>query len=126
MLKKKEYCTNNGIMKYAGSHLIVEIWGSKNVSSIPKVRKVLKDAIKACDATLLFIHLHKFTPFGGISGVAVIEESHVSIHSWPEYDYAALDIFMCGDANPYKAIPVFKQGFKPKDMQVMEIKRGLL
>ena len=53
--------------------------------------------MEAAGATLLHIHLHHFTPNGGVSGVAVLAESHISIHSWPEYGYAALDVFMCGD-----------------------------
>ncbi len=122
---KKEFCSNNGYIKYAGVHLIVEIWNARYLSSLTKIKKILEDAVKACDATLLKIDLHKFTPNGGISGIAIIQESHISIHSWPEYNYAALDIFVCGEVNPYKAIPVLKKGFQPKKIQVMEVKRGL-
>ncbi len=122
---KKEFCSTNGYIKYAGIHLIVELWKAQNLSSLPKIREILKKAVQACGATLLKIDLHKFTPYGGISGVAIIQESHISIHSWPEYKYAAIDIFVCGDVDPYKAIPVLKKEFKPKELQVMEVKRGL-
>ncbi len=122
---KKEFCSTNGYVKFAGTHLIVELWNAKNLSSLPKVKKILEDAVKACGATLLKIDLHKFSPYGGISGVAIIKESHLSIHSWPEYGYAAIDIFVCGNVNPYKAIPVIKKGFKTDEVQVMEVKRGI-
>lgn len=122
---KKSYCTTNGELRYAGTHLIIELWNGRNFSSLPKIRKILQDAVKACGATLLNIHLHKFSPSGGISGVAIIQESHISIHSWPEYKYAAIDIFVCGEVNPYKAIGVIKQGFLPEKLQVAEMKRGI-
>ena len=75
-------------------------------------------------ATLLHIHLHHFTPNGGVSGVAVLAESHISIHTWPEKNYAALDVFMCGDSEPYRAIDVLKKAFGPSNVEVGEHRRG--
>lgn len=122
---KKQYCSTKDNIRYAGTHLIIELWNGKNYSSVPKVKKILKDSVQACGATILKIHLHKFSPSGGLSGVAVIQESHMSIHTWPEYKYAAVDIFVCGEVDPYKAIPVIKKGFKPQKIQVAELKRGI-
>jgi len=124
-VKEKEFCCNNGVMRYAGVHLIIELWDADNLSSIPKIEEIFKQAIKACGATLLKMDFHQFSPYGGISGVAIIAESHLSIHSWPEYSYAALDVFVCGNADPYQAIPVFKQGFNTNKIQVVEFKRGI-
>ena len=73
---------------------------------------------------LLHIHLHRFTPNGGVSGVAVLAESHISIHSWPEYGYAALDVFMCGTADPNATIEVMKRAFSPEKMVVKTELRG--
>lgn len=112
-------------MRYAGTHLIIEVWNGKNISSLSKIEEIFKNAIKACGVTLLKIDLHQFSPSGGISGVAIIKESHISVHSWPEYKYVALDIFVCGDINPYKAIPVIKAGFETEQIQVTEVKRGI-
>ena len=123
---KKEYCCSNSHIKYAGTHLIIELWNGKNFSSLRKIRKILKDSVKACGATLLKINLHKFSSSGGISGVAIIKESHISIHTWPEYKYAAMDIFVCGSVDPYRTIAVIKKGFKPEKIQVAELKRGIL
>jgi len=77
-------------------------------------------------ATILHGHFHHFGPNGGVSGVLVLAESHVSIHTWPERDYAALDIFVCGDCDPYKAIPHLKRGFLAERVQLAEHKRGLI
>ncbi|OQX81238.1 MAG: adenosylmethionine decarboxylase [Candidatus Omnitrophica bacterium 4484_70.1] len=123
---KKEFYSTNGYLKFAGTHLIVELWNAKNLSSLKKIEKILREAVKACGAHLLKIALHKFSLYGGISGVAIIQESHLSIHSWPEYKYAAVDIFVCGNVDPYKAIPVLKKGFKTENIQVVELKRGVL
>lgn len=125
MKKKKEFCSTNGQVRYAGTHLIIELWNAKNLSSLPKIRKSLKDSVKAIGANLLNISLHKFSPSGGVSGVAVISESHISVHTWPEYNYAALDIFVCGQVNPYKAIGILKEQYQTSNIQISEIKRGI-
>ena len=77
-----------------------------------------------CGATLLHIHLHHFTPNGGVSGVAVLAESHISIHTWPERGYAALDVFMCGAAEPQRSVDVLRAAFQPKRLVVGEHLRG--
>ena len=76
-------------------------------------------------ATILNVDLHHFQPNGGISGVVVLSESHISIHTWPERDFAALDIFMCGDYNPYNAIAVLREAFSPSSVNLTEHRRGL-
>lgn len=111
-------------IEYAGIHLILELWGAKNLDSIKIIEKALTESVKACRATLLKIDLHHFSPHG-VSGVAIVAESHISIHTWPECNYAALDVFMCGKADPYKAIGVLKKYLKPKKIDIMEIKRGV-
>ena len=115
-----------GDLLFAGRHLLVELWGGAHLSSESTIRTILRDAIAACHATLLSIDLHCFSPTNGISGVAILGESHMSIHTWPEHQYAAVDIFMCGSLDPRKAIPVLKEGFRPQRIQIMEIKRGVI
>ena len=75
-------------------------------------------------ATLLHIHLHHFEPNGGVSGVAVLAESHISIHTWPERGYAAIDVFMCGKAKPENCVPVLQEAFAARRADVNEILRG--
>jgi S-adenosylmethionine decarboxylase len=111
-------------MTFAGAHLIVDLWGASGLNDLEHVEEALRQAVSASGATLLHVHLHHFTPNGGISGVAVLAESHISIHTWPERSYAALDIFMCGAADPQKAVPVLDCFFKPARIEVEELRRG--
>ena len=113
-------------MVYAGTHLIIDFWGASRLDEMPHIEATLRQAIEVAGATLLHIHLHCFTPNGGVSGVAVLAESHISIHTWPERDYAALDIFMCGDSAPHKAVAVLKRAFAPVSMQIGDHKRGVV
>ena len=83
----------------------------------------MKDCVTTCGATLLHIHTHRFSP-QGVSGVAVLAESHISVHTWPEIGYGAFDVFMCGDAVPMKAVEVLRQTFNARDVQVKEFLRG--
>ena len=108
----------------AGSHFIIDLYGGKRLDDLQHVERTLIDCIEAAGATLLHVHLHPFEPNGGISGVAVLAESHISIHSWPERGYAALDIFMCGRARPERCLDVLKTAFSAERMTVKEILRG--
>ncbi|MCE7509602.1 adenosylmethionine decarboxylase [Alloalcanivorax xenomutans] len=110
--------------KYAGTHLIIELAGAKFLDSIEKIDAAMRECVEKAGATLLHIHLHHFTPNGGVSGVAVLSESHISIHTWPEADYAALDVFMCGDARPHECVEVLRAHFEPTDVVVDELRRG--
>jgi len=85
----------------------------------------LRECVIKCGATLLHIHLHHFTPSGGISGVTVLAESHISVHIWPERSFTAFDIFMCGNARPEEAISILKRAFSPKIINITEKLRGL-
>ncbi len=111
---------------FAGTHLILDLWGAKNLDNLKVVERALRESVDRCNATLLHIHLHHFTPNGGISGVAVLAESHISVHTWPERDFAAFDIFMCGEAKPEEAICVLKRAFCPKVMNIRENLRGVV
>lgn len=111
---------------YAGTHLIVDLWGARRLDDIAHIESTLKRCIEVSGATLLHIHLHHFTPNMGVSGVAVLAESHISIHTWPECGYAALDVFMCGDAEPEKSVPVLRAAFCADRVDVNDLKRGIV
>lgn len=85
-------------MHALGTHLIVEMWecNADILKDLDKVRDAMVSAAKEAKATVVEVAFHEFNPFG-ISGMVVIAESHLSIHTWPEYGYAAVDIFTCGD-----------------------------
>lgn len=117
------FVTRNGI-EFAGTHLIIDFWGAKNLDNLERVEQALRESTRAAGATLLHIHLHHFTDSGGVSGVAVLAESHISVHTWPERGFAAFDVFMCGDAKPENAIQVLEQAFEPEKKDISEHLRG--
>ena len=121
---RKDYFIERNGVRYAGTHLIIDLMGAERLDDLDYIETALKDCVEAAGATLLHIHLHHFTPNGGVSGVAVLAESHISIHSWPECGYAALDVFMCGCAEPHRAVEVLREAFRPKRIVVGEHLRG--
>ena len=116
------FALRNGV-RCAGVHLIVDLYGAKGLDDIDLVELTLRRCVDAARATLLHIHVHHFQP-NGISGVAVLAESHISIHTWPDASYAALDVFMCGKAAPDACIPVLREAFQAARVEVNEILRG--
>ncbi|BFM08600.1 adenosylmethionine decarboxylase [Halioxenophilus aromaticivorans] len=121
---KDHFITREGVT-FAGSHLIIDLWGAKHLDDMERMETAMRRCVEVCGATLLHIHLHHFAP-DGISGVAVLAESHISVHTWPEREYAAFDVFMCGDAKPELAIIELKRAFLPSRIEVGEHLRGVL
>jgi S-adenosylmethionine decarboxylase len=110
--------------KYLGIHLIAEFWGGKITEDSREIEKILKLAAKEAGNTPLEFSFHKFNPHG-MTGVLLLAESHIAFHSWPEYDFVALDIFTCGPKTfPEKALEVLKKEMKPKKIKMKTLKRG--
>jgi S-adenosylmethionine decarboxylase len=107
-----------------GRHLIVDLAGAARLDDEPLMRQALLDCVAAAGAQLLHLHLHRFEAGGGLSGVAVLAESHIAVHTWPEAGYAAFDLFMCGRADPHRALPVLQRAFSPRHLDVRELLRG--
>jgi len=109
-----------------GIHLIADFWFGKKIEEPKKIEKILIEAAKKAGNTPLKISIHKFNPHG-ITGVLLLAESHVAIHSWPEFDFLAIDIFTCGNkAMPKRALEFLKKVFKPKKVKILKIDRGNL
>ncbi len=121
---RKDFFIERDGVRYAGNHLIIDLFGAKRLDDIEHVEHTLKKCVDEAGASLLHIHLHHFTPNGGVSGVAVLSESHISIHSWPEANYAALDVFMCGDARPELCVDVLREAFSAREVVVKTHQRG--
>ena len=107
----------------AGAHLIIDLYDAERLDDLAHVEQALRTCVEEAGATLLHIHLHPFEPTG-VSGVAVLAESHISVHTWPEAGYAAFDVFMCGDAKPEKCVDVLRNAFNPGKTAVSELLRG--
>ncbi|MFZ5834542.1 MAG: adenosylmethionine decarboxylase [Pseudomonadota bacterium] len=122
--ERKDFLIESEDGRYAGMHLLIDLKDASRLDDIAHIDQAMRDCVTAAGATLLHIHLHHFTPNGGVSGVAVLAESHISIHTWPEYGYAALDVFMCGAAKPHESIDVLRRAFQPGKVEVEERPRG--
>lgn len=122
----KDYFVERNGVKFAGTHLLIDLWGASGLDDIALIEAALRESAETAGATILHCHLHHFSPNGGVSGVLVLAESHISIHTWPERGYAALDVFMCGACDPYRSIPVLKRAFAPDNITLGEQRRGLM
>ena len=108
-----------------GKHWLVEFYGAQDLADTRAVRKALRDAVAVSGVTLLKLNLHHFGPGRGVTGVALLAESHISIHTWPEHGYAAVDIFMCGvRSRPQKALTALREALKPGKVRVRRFSRG--
>jgi len=120
---------SNGLMErngkeFAGLHVIVDIYGAENLDDPDYVETILRKCIDRCQATLLNMTLHTFPPTNGVTGVACLSESHISVHTWPEHEYAAFDIFMCGNSEPEIAADIIIKDFGASSYKIQKIQRG--
>lgn len=121
-----DYFIEQDGVRYAGNHVLVELWDAVNLDDPKLIDDALLQGAREAGATVLHSHFHHFSPYSGVSGVVVLAESHISIHTWPEKNYAAIDIFMCGDCDPHDALPAIKRAFQPRDVEVQHLKRGVI
>ncbi|WP_156679772.1 adenosylmethionine decarboxylase [Sphingomonas profundi] len=110
---------------YDGRHLIADLHGCTGLDDVAAIERLLRDAATAAGAALLEIRLHAFGPGQGVTGVALLAESHISIHSWPEHGYAALDFFLCGARHDLEAaLAVIVAGLAPREVARTTVRRG--
>lgn len=109
-----------------GMHLVAEIYFSDPsvLNDEEKIRESLIDASIAGNMTVINASSHKFSPHG-VTALILLAESHISIHTWPEYGYAAIDIFACGKGEPEKSLERLKELLPIKDFKILKINRGL-
>ncbi|MEL6180573.1 MAG: adenosylmethionine decarboxylase [Myxococcota bacterium] len=112
-------------MESLGRHLIVEYHGCNTevLNDLTQIEALMRLAAVQARATIVASVFHPFTP-QGVSGVVVIEESHLSIHTWPETGYAAVDFYTCGDCKPERAYEVLQEGLEAQRSEVMVDQRG--
>ena len=121
-----DYFQKDNGFEYAGMHLLLDLWGCTNLDRPAFVSEALKKAASDCGATILHSHAHVFSPYGGVTGVVVLAESHITIHTWPERGFAAIDVFMCGGCDPRGAIAAIKAAFEPNEMTLSPELRGVV
>ncbi|MFH1894496.1 MAG: adenosylmethionine decarboxylase [Patescibacteria group bacterium] len=110
--------------KYAGIHFTGDFWDGKVIEKEDKMRQLLISAAKAAQSTVLEVVTHKFLP-QGMTGIVLLGESHIAIHTWPEINYTAIDIFTCGDkTKPSLAMEYLKAELCPERVEINKLKRG--
>ncbi|PCJ38409.1 MAG: adenosylmethionine decarboxylase [Cellvibrionales bacterium] len=107
-----------------GQHLLIECHGQHANLDSKALAALLCEAAAAGGATVLFQHFHKFGDQGGVTGVLILAESHITVHTWPEYAYAAFDIFMCGEARPRDAAAVIAARFPAAQVEIKAVDRA--
>lgn len=112
-------------MKSEGRHLLVELYGCdpRQLDDAAQLARLLRAAAEAAGARVVAEVFHPFAPHG-ITGVVVIEESHLSIHTWPETGYAAVDFYTCGTSDPDRAVRLVAEGLAATRVEVLEVTRG--
>jgi S-adenosylmethionine decarboxylase len=114
-------------MPSLGSHLLIELYGCKSelLEREEHVGGAMRLAAVESEATVVEQSFHEFKPFG-VSGAVIIQESHYTIHTWPEHRYAAVDLFYCGGGiRVHKAIDVLREQFQPERIKFLVVRRGL-
>lgn len=109
-----------------GRHILVEFFGCKPeiMNQVSTIEQGMVHAAETAGATVINSTFHHFSPYG-VSGVVVIQESHLAIHTWPEFQYAAVDLFTCGDdVNPWKSFDYLKKVFQASNYSAIEMRRG--
>lgn len=112
----------------AGIHLLADLHGiqAELLTDAGRIDTLLRDAALAAGARILHSHFHTFGPGMGITGVLLLAESHISIHTWPEVGFAAADVFMCGAARPQLALDVIEAALRPASRELRTVERGQL
>jgi S-adenosylmethionine decarboxylase len=107
-----------------GVHLLADLDQCAVQPDAGALALLLREAARAGGASVVGVHTHEFGPDGGVAGVALLAESHISVHTWPEYSYAAVDVFMCGeDAHPQAALDVLISGLAAGKISIQSILR---
>lgn len=107
-----------------GTHLLMDLHGARHLTDADALRDALTAAARAAGATVLGAHFHTFPDRAGITGVVLLAESHISIHTWPEIGFAAVDIFMCGAAQPQRAADSLRTSLRPDREVLTEVQRN--
>ncbi len=108
-----------------GQHIIAEFYGCQHLNDFAFIKKILLKSAEEAKATIINSQFYQFEPHG-ITGLILLAESHISIHTWPEIEYAAVDVFTCGNrVVPEKAIEYLQKQLSPSGVKIKKIDRGI-
>lgn len=115
--------TRSLITKF-GTHALVDLFGATHLADVATLRAALLCAAERAGATVLAEHFHGFPDLSGVTGVVLLEESHISIHTWPKEGFAAIDVFMCGEMSIEAAVDYLIDVLKPNKHLIKRMERG--
>lgn len=113
-----------GVVPPGGVHLLIDLFDAKNLDAVDPIRTICIDAAKATRATIVSETFHHFGEGCGVTGIVVLAESHISIHTWPENGIVTIDVYVCGECNAFVTIPMFLTFFETKDAVITSMVRG--
>ena len=112
-------------MQFApGTHVLLDVHSARHLDDADRLEAVLRAAAESIGATVITAHFHSFGTGSGVTGVVLLRESHISVHTWPETGYAALDLFVCGDMDVEPAIALLIDTLRPAAHDVRRVARG--
>ena len=123
---RADHFAEQGGEVFAGTHVLLDLWGARHLDDAAFIERAMRRAADVAGATLLHIHLHRFGDGGGVTGVAVLAESHISVHTWPERGFAAFDVFMCGGCRPDLAVEALRSALEPERSEMTVERRGVV
>ena len=123
---RPDHFAEQGGQVFAGTHVLLDLWGARHLDDPEHIEGAMRRAADVAGATLLHIHLHCFGDGGGVTGVAVLAESHITVHTWPERGFAAFDVFMCGGSRPDLAAEALRSALAPERSEMTVERRGVV
>ena len=123
---RPDHFAEQGGQVFAGTHVLLDLWGARHLDDPDHIERAMRRAVAVAGAALLHIHLHRFGDGGGVTGVAVLAESHITVHTWPERGFAAFDVFMCGKCRPDLAAEALRRALEPERSEMTVERRGVV
>jgi len=118
-------CSKTGD-QFAGRHILADFWDVEQMGDVDFIKEAIEESARKAGATILHSYYHPFGKGMGVSGVTVLSESHISIHTWPERNFASLDIFMCGSCDPQDALDYLQKILNPSSVDQSLNRRGVI
>ena len=110
--------------EYLAKHLMIEIINSSYLNDAELMKDFLTNTAHLFGSEILVLKVHQFHPHG-LSALMIMHESHIAVHTWPEYQFASMDIFLKASSEPSQSLPLIKKYFHPEDVKIVEIERGI-
>ena len=118
-------CSSTGD-QFAGRHILADFWGVERMGDLEFIQETIEESARKAGAIILHSFYHPFGEGMGVSGVTVLSESHISIHTWPERNFASIDIFMCGNCDPQTAVDYLQKTLEPSSVDQSLNRRGVI